>query len=58
VSDAIVTFKGDHLEIQITGQRAFPIFASAKGKIFLKTVDANLDFEHDARGKVVAGVLH
>ena len=53
-----VTFKGDHLEIQITGQRAFPIFASAKDKFFLKTVDANLDFERDAGGKVVAGVLH
>jgi hypothetical protein len=52
------TLKGDHLEAQITGQRALPIFASAKDKFFYKIVDAQLDFEHDAGGKVVAVVLH
>jgi D-alanyl-D-alanine-carboxypeptidase/D-alanyl-D-alanine-endopeptidase len=59
-SAAVVDFalKGDHLETQITGQPAFPIFASAKDKFFLKVVDAQLDFERDAGGKVVAVVLH
>jgi serine-type D-Ala-D-Ala carboxypeptidase/endopeptidase len=51
------TLKGDHLETQITGQPAFPVFASAKDKFFLKVVDAQLDFERDAGGKVIAVVL-
>jgi serine-type D-Ala-D-Ala carboxypeptidase/endopeptidase len=57
---AVVDFalKGDHLETQVTGQPAFPVFASAKDKFFLKVVDAQLDFERDAGGKVVAVVLH
>ena len=52
------TLKGDHLEAQVTGQPAFPIFASAKDRFFYKIVDAQLDFERDAGGKVVAVVLH
>jgi CubicO group peptidase (beta-lactamase class C family) len=50
--------KDDHLETQITGQPAFPVFASAKDRFFLKVVDAQLDFERDAGGKVIAMVLH
>jgi hypothetical protein len=50
--------KGDHLETQITGQPAFQVYASAKDRFFLKIVDAQLDFERDAGGKVVALVLH
>jgi hypothetical protein len=52
------TLKGDQLEGQITGQLAFPIFASAKDRFFFKMFDAHLDFERDASGKVVAVVLH
>jgi D-alanyl-D-alanine-carboxypeptidase/D-alanyl-D-alanine-endopeptidase len=59
-SDTVVDFalKGDHLETQITGQPAFRIFATAKDKFFLKIVDAQLDFERDVGGTVVAVVLH
>jgi CubicO group peptidase (beta-lactamase class C family) len=53
-----VALKRDHLEAQLTGQGAFPIFASAKDNFFYKVVDAQLDFERDAGGKVVAVVLH
>jgi serine-type D-Ala-D-Ala carboxypeptidase/endopeptidase len=53
-----VALKSDHLEAQLTGQSAFPIFASAKDKFFYKIVEAQLDFERDAGGKVVAVVLH
>lgn len=52
------TLKGDDLKAQITGQPVFPIFASAKDRFFYKIVDAHLDFERDASGKVVAVVLH
>jgi CubicO group peptidase (beta-lactamase class C family) len=53
-----VTLHSGHLEAQLTGQAAFPIFANAKDKFFYKVVDAQLDFERDAAGKIVALVLH
>ena len=53
-----VVLKSDHLEVQLRGQGAFPIFASGKDKFFYKVVDAQLDFERDGGGKVVAVVLH
>jgi D-alanyl-D-alanine-carboxypeptidase/D-alanyl-D-alanine-endopeptidase len=53
-----VVFKSDHLEAQLTGQPAFPVFASGKDKFFYKVVDAQLDFERDGDGKVIAVVLH
>jgi D-alanyl-D-alanine-carboxypeptidase/D-alanyl-D-alanine-endopeptidase len=49
--------KNDHLEAQLTGQAAFPIFASGKDSFFYKVVDAQLAFERDG-DKVVAVVLH
>jgi serine-type D-Ala-D-Ala carboxypeptidase/endopeptidase len=53
-----VVLKGDHLEAQLGGQPAFPIFASARDEFFYKIVEAQLHFERDATGKVVAVVLH
>jgi D-alanyl-D-alanine-carboxypeptidase/D-alanyl-D-alanine-endopeptidase len=53
-----VTLKGDHLEAQLTGQGALPVFASAKDMFFYKAVDAQVDFERDGGGKVIALVLH
>jgi CubicO group peptidase (beta-lactamase class C family) len=53
-----VVLKGDHLEAQLTGQAAVPIFPRARDKFFYKVVDAQLDFERDGDGRVVAAVLH
>jgi hypothetical protein len=53
-----VVLKSDHLEAQLTGQGALPIFASSNDKFFYKVVDAQLDFERDGGGKVIAVVLH
>jgi D-alanyl-D-alanine-carboxypeptidase/D-alanyl-D-alanine-endopeptidase len=53
-----VTLKDTQLQAQLTGQPAFPIYASAADKFFYKIVDAQLDFERDGTGKVVALVLH
>jgi D-alanyl-D-alanine-carboxypeptidase/D-alanyl-D-alanine-endopeptidase len=53
-----IVLKSDHLEAQLTGQPAVPIFASAKDKFFYKVVAAQLDFERDGGQKVVAVVLH
>lgn len=43
---------------QLSGQPAFQLFASARDKFFLRVVDAQIDFERDAGGNVVALVLH
>jgi serine-type D-Ala-D-Ala carboxypeptidase/endopeptidase len=53
-----VVIERDALEARLTGQPALPIFASANDKFFYKAVDAQLDFQRDAGGKVVAVVLH
>jgi CubicO group peptidase (beta-lactamase class C family) len=53
-----VVLRDDHLEAQLTGQPAFPIFASGGDRFFYKVVDAALDFERNAEGKVAAVVLH
>jgi serine-type D-Ala-D-Ala carboxypeptidase/endopeptidase len=53
-----VVLNSDHLEAKLTGQPPFPIFANARDKFFYTIVDAQLDFERDAGGKVVAVVLH
>jgi serine-type D-Ala-D-Ala carboxypeptidase/endopeptidase len=58
--DAIFTvvLVNGQLLSQLTGQDPLPIYASAKDKFFLKVVDAQIDFERDASGHVVALVLH
>lgn len=53
-----VTVKDGQPFVQLTGQPAFPLFASARDKFFLRVVDAKIDFERDAGGKVVALTLH
>jgi len=53
-----VTLKDTQLQAQLTGQAVFPIYASAADKFFYKIVDAQLDFERDANGKVIAVILH
>lgn len=53
-----VVLKGDHLEAQLTGQAAFPIFASSKDQFFYRVVDAQLGFVRDGGEKVIAVVLH
>lgn len=53
-----VTLQAGQLMVQLTGQPAFPVFASAPDKFFYKVVDAQLTFQHDASGKITAMVLH
>ena len=53
-----ITLKDGQMLVQLTGQDALPIYASARDKFFLKVVDAQIDFERDTRGHVVALILH
>jgi hypothetical protein len=53
-----IELKGDHLEAQLTGQQALPVYASAADQFFYRVVDAQLSFERDGDRKVTAVVLH
>lgn len=46
------------LTVQATGQSEFPLFAESETTFFLRVVDAQLEFERDDSGAVVAVILH
>jgi CubicO group peptidase (beta-lactamase class C family) len=52
------TVEDGQLMMQLTGQPAFPVLASAKDHFFFTVADAKVDFERDANGAVIALVLH
>lgn len=53
-----ITLQDDQLFAGLTGQPAFPIFASAKDHFFYKVVDAQIVFERDDLDQVTALILH
>jgi CubicO group peptidase (beta-lactamase class C family) len=53
-----ITRDGSRFFAQLTGQPPFEIFAESEREYFVKVVDAQLTFETDPQGKVVAVVLH
>ncbi len=55
---ATVTLEGEQLMGQLTGQPKFPLFAESETKFFLRAVDAQMEFERDAGGKVTGFVLY
>jgi CubicO group peptidase (beta-lactamase class C family) len=52
-----VTREGDRLYAQPTNQPRFRLFAEAKDKLFLKVVDAQLEFSRDSAGTVTGLTL-
>ena len=53
-----VTASDTGLVVQLTGQPAVPVYASAKDHFYYKVVNAQIDFERDNAGKVNRLVLH
>ena len=53
-----VMLKDGQLLVQMTGQPRVAIFASARDKFFYRVAEAQIDFERDAAGAVVALTLH
>jgi CubicO group peptidase (beta-lactamase class C family) len=53
-----VTREGEHFMAQVTGDEKEEIFAESETRFFLKTVDAQLEFERDANGRATGLVLH
>lgn len=56
--DFVVTLRDGGLYARLATQPELGIYPSAKDRFFYKLVDAKLDFERDAAGKIVALVLH
>jgi serine-type D-Ala-D-Ala carboxypeptidase/endopeptidase len=53
-----VTLRGTKLYVQLTGQPALPVFASAKDEFFYKVVDAEITFHRNATGAITSLTLH
>jgi D-alanyl-D-alanine-carboxypeptidase/D-alanyl-D-alanine-endopeptidase len=53
-----VTLRGAQLYVQLTGQPAVPVYASAKDHFFYKVVDAQIRFGRNASGAVTSLTLH
>ncbi len=53
-----VTLRGALLYVQLTGQPAFPVYASAKDAFFYKIVAAQIHFTRDPAGKIISLTLH
>jgi len=52
-----VTAREGGLAVQLTGQGANPVYASARDEFFLKVVAARISFTRDAAGKVTGLIL-
>ncbi len=53
-----VSVENNQLQVQLTGQPRFPVFAESETKFFYKVVDAQLTFQKDNSGKFTSLVLH
>ena len=53
-----VNLRGDALYVQLSGQPALPVYASAKDQFFYKVVEAQIRFNRDAAGRVTSLTLH
>jgi hypothetical protein len=54
----MVTQEGPQLISQVSGQPKLPIYAESETRFFWKVVDAQVDFERDAHGKVNSAMIH
>lgn len=53
-----VKLEGGQLQVMITGQPRYPVFAKSEDKFFYKVVEAQLTFKKDESGKVTSLILH
>ncbi|MGB8907805.1 MAG: serine hydrolase [Candidatus Cybelea sp.] len=54
----VVTLRSGELYVQLTGQGALPVYASAKDEFFYKVVDAQIRFNRNSAGAVTSLTLH
>jgi hypothetical protein len=56
--NVMITFDGDHLVSQMSGQGKLPLFAQSETSFFMRAVEVQLDFVKDASGSVTHLVSH
>jgi len=56
--EATMTVEDGQLMTQLTGQPKFPLFAESETKFFLKVVEAEVEFQKDAKGAFNQLVIH
>ncbi len=54
----MITLVDGKLMTQLSGQRAFALFAESETKFFLKEVDAQIEFVKNGQGTAIALILH
>ncbi|NTW26685.1 MAG: DUF3471 domain-containing protein, partial [Lentimicrobium sp.] len=54
----VVTLEDGHLMTQATGQEKFEVFPESSVRFFLKVVDAQIEFQRNADGKVDSLILY
>jgi hypothetical protein len=53
-----VTLEGDQVMVRLEGQAALPAYPSAVDRFYYKAVDAQIEFQRDAKGAVSGLTLH
>lgn len=53
-----IRLEGDRLTTQLTGQKAFPLFAETETKFFLKAVEAQVEFVKNEKGQITHLVMY
>jgi D-alanyl-D-alanine-carboxypeptidase/D-alanyl-D-alanine-endopeptidase len=53
-----VTVKDGHVFLQVSGQRAYEMFPSARDELYFKVADARVSFHRDESGGVTSLTLH
>jgi hypothetical protein len=56
--DCLITFEGDRLMAESTGQFKYPLFAESETRFFFKDVEAEIEFAANTKGEVGHLVLH
>jgi hypothetical protein len=56
--DVVMTVENGRLMTQITGQSKQELFAEAEGRFFLKTVNAQVEFNGNKNGKATGLIIH
>ena len=54
----VIKREGNMLMVQLTGQAFYQVFPSSKDRFYYKVVDAQLEFQRDAGGRITGLILH
>ena len=56
--DVVITVENNHLVAQITGQSKQQLYAETEDRFFLKTVNAQVEFNRNKNGQAIGLIIH